>query len=202
MKPSSISAERFSKHQPTCAGSGSPASHPERRFRRSRRATRARRADLVGYLNYIHPTGCRSSATAKWPTWTADTRRRCWTAASHASSRWSRPSSSSPTTRNHRRAWRPCATGPRSRCSVPSASAGHVIDVVRAPAQPVSHIGAPHGTACSWTSWASGVLLTGESGLGKSELGLELISRGHGLVADDAVDLFRISPNRHRRPLP
>lgn len=38
-----------------------------------------------------------------------------------------------------------------------------------------------------------GVLITGESGLGKSELGLELISRGGGLVADDAVDLFRIN---------
>ena len=38
-----------------------------------------------------------------------------------------------------------------------------------------------------------GVLLTGESGLGKSELGLELISRGNGLVADDAVDLYRVS---------
>ena len=38
-----------------------------------------------------------------------------------------------------------------------------------------------------------GVLITGESGLGKSELGLELISRGQGLVADDAVDLFRIN---------
>ena len=35
-----------------------------------------------------------------------------------------------------------------------------------------------------------GVLITGESGLGKSELGLELISRGQGLVADDAVDLY------------
>jgi HPr kinase/phosphorylase len=37
-----------------------------------------------------------------------------------------------------------------------------------------------------------GVLISGESGLGKSELGLELISRGHGLVADDVVELHRI----------
>jgi len=36
-----------------------------------------------------------------------------------------------------------------------------------------------------------GVLITGESGLGKSELGLELVTRGHGLVADDVVDLYR-----------
>jgi HPr kinase/phosphorylase len=40
-----------------------------------------------------------------------------------------------------------------------------------------------------------GVLITGESGLGKSELGLELISRGNGLVADDAVDLYRVNQN-------
>jgi HPr kinase/phosphorylase len=38
-----------------------------------------------------------------------------------------------------------------------------------------------------------GVLITGESGVGKSELGLELISRGHGLVADDVVELSRIA---------
>jgi HPr kinase/phosphorylase len=38
-----------------------------------------------------------------------------------------------------------------------------------------------------------GVMITGESGLGKSELGLELISRGHGLVADDSVDVYRIN---------
>jgi hypothetical protein len=37
------------------------------------------------------------------------------------------------------------------------------------------------------------VLITGESGLGKSELGLELITRGNGLVADDAVDLYRVN---------
>jgi len=38
-----------------------------------------------------------------------------------------------------------------------------------------------------------GVLVTGESGVGKSELGLELISRGHGLVADDVVEFRRVA---------
>ena len=37
-----------------------------------------------------------------------------------------------------------------------------------------------------------GVLITGDSGAGKSERGLELISRGHGLVADDVVEVSRI----------
>ncbi|MBA2548188.1 MAG: HPr kinase/phosphorylase [Burkholderiaceae bacterium] len=40
-----------------------------------------------------------------------------------------------------------------------------------------------------------GVLISGESSVGKSELGLELISRGHGLVADDVVDFSRVSPD-------
>jgi len=40
-----------------------------------------------------------------------------------------------------------------------------------------------------------GVLITGESGVGKSELGLELISRGHGLVADDVAEISRLAAN-------
>lgn len=39
-----------------------------------------------------------------------------------------------------------------------------------------------------------GVLITGGSGVGKSELALELISRGHRLVADDTPTLTRVAP--------
>jgi HPr kinase/phosphorylase len=40
-----------------------------------------------------------------------------------------------------------------------------------------------------------GLLLTGDSGVGKSELALELITRGHRLVADDAPEFARIAPD-------
>ncbi|BDV03680.1 MAG: HPr kinase/phosphorylase [Candidatus Hepatoplasma scabrum] len=40
--------------------------------------------------------------------------------------------------------------------------------------------------------YGMGVLLTGESGIGKSEVALELISRKHLFVGDDAIDVFRI----------
>lgn len=40
-----------------------------------------------------------------------------------------------------------------------------------------------------------GILLTGESGIGKSEAAMELIKRGHRLVADDAVEIRKISGN-------
>ena len=47
-----------------------------------------------------------------------------------------------------------------------------------------------------------GVLITGPSGIGKSELALELVNRGHRLVADDAPEFKRIGPNHIRGTCP
>jgi len=41
----------------------------------------------------------------------------------------------------------------------------------------------------------TGVLITGESSIGKSELALELLTRGHRLIADDAPEFTRIAPD-------
>lgn len=44
--------------------------------------------------------------------------------------------------------------------------------------------------------FGSGLLITGESGVGKSEAALELVKRGHRLVADDVVDIRRVTDTR------
>ena len=41
--------------------------------------------------------------------------------------------------------------------------------------------------------YGEGILITGESGAGKSETAIELIKRGHRLIADDAVEIRRVS---------
>ena len=41
----------------------------------------------------------------------------------------------------------------------------------------------------------TGVLITGESSIGKSELALELLTRGHRLIADDATEFSRLAPD-------
>ena len=47
-----------------------------------------------------------------------------------------------------------------------------------------------------------GVLLSGDSGIGKSELALDLINRGHRLIADDAPEFARVGPDTVRGTCP
>ena len=44
--------------------------------------------------------------------------------------------------------------------------------------------------------YGEGILLIGESGIGKSETAVELLKRGHRLIADDAVEIRKVSGNR------
>ncbi len=48
-----------------------------------------------------------------------------------------------------------------------------------------------HGVLCE--VYGEGVLIMGESGVGKSETAIELVKRGHRLVADDAVEVKKVS---------
>jgi HPr kinase/phosphorylase len=70
----------------------------------------------------------------------------------------------------------------------------HIVDVVRIYlARVLAESTTLHGVFLDVLEL--GVLITGASAIGKSELALELISRGNGLVADDIVELYRISPD-------
>jgi len=193
VKPTVISAEalfeefRTALHWEWIAGHA----HPERHFDDDAVRDARSAADLVGYLNYIHPNrvqivGKREVAYLNEAN-ADDTERRI-----------SRIVTLDPPVLI-------CADGQVppdrlvalcDRADIPlfvtEESAGHVIDVVRGYlGQHFAERTTRHGVFMDILGL--GVLLTGESGLGKSELGLELISRGHGLVADDAVDLYRVS---------
>ena len=43
--------------------------------------------------------------------------------------------------------------------------------------------------------YGKGVIIRGESGIGKSEIALELIKKGHSLIADDAVEIYHVGHN-------
>ncbi len=193
MKPTVISADvLFEDHRESLrwqwvAGLGAS----ERRF--DDLAVRAARsgADLVGYLNYIHPYRVQVIGEREVAYLSNATPEDC-------SRRVSRIVTLEP----------PVLivaddqTAPDAlvsmceRAHIPMfathESAAFVIDVLRAYlSKHFAERQSMHGVFMDILGL--GVMITGESGLGKSELGLELISRGHGLVADDAVDLYRIN---------
>ena len=165
--------------------------HPERRFDEAAVQFAQSAADLVGYLNYIHPyrvqivvrreTAYFANATPE------DQERRIQRIVTLEPPVVVVADGEIPSEK---------LMAMCGRAGIPlfvtKDSAGHVIDVMRGHlAHHFAERSTRHGVFMDILGL--GVMLTGESGLGKSELGLELISRGHGLVADDAVDLYRVS---------
>lgn len=193
MKPTVVSADvLFEDHRASLkwqwvAGLGAS----ERRF--DEVAVRAARsgADLVGYLNYIHPYRVQILGEREVAYLTQGNTDDC-------SRRVSRIITLEPpvlvvadgqTAPDTLIAM--CERGQLPMFQTPE-SAAFVIDVLRAYlSKHFADRTSMHGVFMDILGL--GVMITGESGLGKSELGLELISRGHGLVADDAVDLYRIN---------
>jgi HPr kinase/phosphorylase len=193
VKPTSISAEALFEAQrgtlrwEWIAGHA----HPERRFDDDAVRDARSAADLVGYLNYIHPyrvqiVGRREVAFLNRDE-PEDQERRISRIVTLEPPVIIVADGQVPPDR---------LVAMCDRAEIPlfvtKESAGHVIDVLR------GYLGrhfaertTRHGVFMDILGL--GVLITGESGLGKSELGLELISRGHGLVADDAVDIYRTS---------
>jgi HPr kinase/phosphorylase len=193
VKPTVISAEalfeefRPALHWEWIAGHA----HPERHFDEAAVRDARSAADLVGYLNYIHPNRVQIVGKREVAYLNQET-------AEVAERRISRIVTLDPPVLIVADGQVPpdrlialC-----DRADIPlfvtAESAGHVIDVVRGYlGQHFAERTTRHGVFMDILGL--GVLVTGESGLGKSELGLELISRGHGLVADDAVDIYRVS---------
>ena len=193
MKPTVVSADvLFEDHRATLkwewvAGLGAS----ERRF--DEVAVRAARsgADLVGYLNYIHPyrvqlLGVREIAYLSTGSPDDCARRISRIVTLEPPALIIADGQVAPDT----------LLSMCERAQIPmfatKESAAFVIDVLRAYlSKHFADRTSMHGVFMDILGL--GLMITGESGLGKSELGLELISRGHGLVADDAVDLYRIN---------
>jgi HPr kinase/phosphorylase len=193
VKPTAVSADvlfeafRNYLHWEWVAGLGAS----ERRF--DEVAVRAARsgADLVGYLNYIHPYRVQILGEREIAYITNATPEDC-------ARRISRIVTLEPpvVVLADGQVAPPAMLAMCENAQIPmfatKDSSAFVIDVLRAYLS--KHFAdrvSMHGVFMDILGL--GVLITGESGLGKSELGLDLISRGNGLVADDAVDLFRIN---------
>ena len=193
MKPTAVSADAlFEEFRSTLkwewvAGLGAS----ERRF--DEVAVQAARsgADLVGYLNYIHPYRVQILGEREVAYLSSTTSGDC-------SRRIARiiPLEPPVLILADGQTAPPALLSMCERAQIPmfatKDSPAFVIDVLRAYLS--KHFAdriSMHGVFMDILGL--GVMITGESGLGKSELGLELISRGNGLVADDSVDLYRIN---------
>ncbi|MFN7197115.1 MAG: HPr(Ser) kinase/phosphatase, partial [Hylemonella sp.] len=148
-------------------------------------------ADLVGHLNYIHPYRLQVLGEREIAYLTNATPEDC-------ARRISRITTLEPPVLvlADRQVAPPALIAMCEEAQIPlfasPESSAYVIDVLRSYlSRHFADRTSMHGVLMDILGL--GVLITGESGLGKSELGLELISRGHGLVADDAVDLYRVN---------
>ena len=193
MKPTAISADAlFEDHRVALkwewiAGLGAS----ERRF--DEVAVRAARsgADLVGYLNYIHPYRVQILGEREVAYLTNASAEDCLRRVSRIIKLEPPVLIVADGQAAPDMLLALCERAQLPIFSTPE-SAAFVIDVLRAYlSKHFADRTSMHGVFMDILGM--GVMITGESGLGKSELGLELISRGHGLVADDAVDLFRIN---------
>ncbi len=193
MKPTAVSADvLFEDHRETLKwhwAAGQSAS--ERRFEDKAVSDARSGADLVGYLNYIHPYRVQVLGAKEIAYLTNSTPEDC-------RRRVSRIVVLEPPVLVVADGQQPPAEllAMCERAHIPlfttEDSAAFVIDVLRAYlSRHFAERTTLHGVFMDILGL--GVLITGESGLGKSELGLELISRGHGLVADDAVDFHRVN---------
>ena len=195
MKPTVISADamfeefRGSLRWEWLAGLGAS----ERAVRSGRhQPRRSRRADLVGYLNYIHPYRVQILGAREVAYLTNAARPRTARAASPASSTLEPPMLVLADGQSAPDALLSICERAQLPLFATHESSAFVIDLLRAYlSKHFAERTSMHGVFMDILGM--GVMITGESGLGKSELGLELISRGNGLVADDAVDLYRIN---------
>ena len=193
MKPTAVSADAlFEDHRGKLkwqwiAGLGAS----ERRF--DEVAVRAARsgADLVGYLNYIHPYRVQILGEREVAYLVRGSEEDCVRRVSRIVTLEPPVLVLADGQTAPEALLKVCERAQIPMFATPESSA-FVIDVLRAYlSKHFADRTTMHGVFMDILG--VGVLITGESGLGKSELGLELISRGNGLVADDAVDLFRIN---------
>ena len=193
MKPTAVSADAlFEDHRGKLkwqwiAGLGAS----ERRF--DEVAVRAARsgADLVGYLNYIHPYRVQILGEREVAYLVRGSEEDCVRRVSRIVTLEPPVLVLADGQTAPEALLKVCERAQIPMFATPESSA-FVIDVLRAYlSKHFADRTTMHGVFMDILGL--GVLITGESGLGKSELGLELISRGNGLVADDAVDLFRIN---------